>query len=73
MVTIVIHSKFDHETEDIRIGLNIEITINTVNQSTHHIAQDIIKSNRDTIRVPKIENISNNKTFKFDYSQSNQI
>jgi D-alanyl-D-alanine carboxypeptidase len=73
MVTIVIHSKSDHETEDIRIGLNIEIALNIVNQSTHHIAQDIIKLNRDIIRVPKIENISNNKTFKFNYSQSNQI
>jgi hypothetical protein len=73
MVTIVILSKFDHETEDIRIGLIIEITVNTVNQSTHYISQDIIKSNRDIIRVPKIGNISNNKSFKFSYSQSNQI
>ena len=73
MVTIVIHSKLDYETEDIRIGLNIEITINTVNQSTHRIAQDIIKSNGDTVCVSRIENISNNKIFKFDYSQSNQI
>jgi hypothetical protein len=73
MVTIFIHSKLDYETEDIRIGLNIEFTINTVNQSIHRIAQDIIKSIRDTIRVPKIENTSNNKSFKFDYSQSNQI
>jgi hypothetical protein len=73
MVTIFIHSKLDYETEDIRIGLNIEFTINTVNQSIHRIAQDIIKSIRDTIRVPKIEDTSNNKSFKFDYSQSNQI
>jgi len=73
MVTIVILSKFDHETEDIRIGLIIEITVNTVNQSTHYISQDIIKSNRDIIRAPKIGNISKNKTFKFNYSKSNQI
>jgi hypothetical protein len=58
MVTIVILSKFDHETEDIQISLIIEITVNTVNQSTHYISQDIIKSNRDIIRVPKIGNIS---------------
>jgi hypothetical protein len=48
MVTIVIHSKFDHETKDIRIGLNIEIALNIVNQSTHHIAQDIIFSHHIT-------------------------
>jgi hypothetical protein len=73
MVTIFIHSKLDYETEDIRIGLNIEFTINTVNQSIHRIAQGIIKSIRDTIRIPKIGDTSNNKSFKFDYSQSNQI
>jgi hypothetical protein len=73
MVTIFIHSKLDYETEDIRIGLNIEFTINTVNQSINHSAQGIIKSIRDTIRIPKIVDTSNNKPFKFDYSQSNQI
>ena len=51
----------------------IENIINTVNQYAYCIAQDIIKSNRDIIRVPKIGNISNNKTFQSNYSQSNQI
>ena len=58
---------------DIRIGPNIEITINIVNQYAHRIVQDVIKSNRDIVCVPRIENISNKKTFKFDYSESNQI
>ena len=73
IVTIVIHSKFDYETNDIRIGPNIEITTNTVNQLVHCIAQDIIKSNRDTVCVSRIESISNNKTLKLDHSESNQI
>jgi hypothetical protein len=63
-MTIVIHSKFDYETYDIRIGPNIEIIINTVNQLVHRIAQDIIKSNRDIVCVSKIEKISNNNIFK---------
>jgi hypothetical protein len=64
IVTIVIHSKFDYETNDIRIGPNIEITTNTVNQLVHCIAQDIIKSNRDTVCISRIEKISNNNIFK---------
>ena len=71
MVTIVIHSKFDHETNDIWIGLNIEIIINTVNQLVHVIAQDIIKLNRDIVCVPRIEKPLNDNIFKFDYDESN--
>jgi hypothetical protein len=71
IVTIVIHSKFDYETNDIRIGPNIEITINIVNQYAHRIVQDIIKSNRDIVCISRIGKISNNNIFKLDYGQSN--
>jgi hypothetical protein len=57
IVTVNIHSRFDHKTECIRIGLNIETTTNTVNRLTHRIIQEIIESNRNTIHIPEIENI----------------
>jgi hypothetical protein len=72
--TIHIHSKFDYVTNDIRIGPNIEYTIRTANQIAHHIAQDITKSNRDIVCIPKIEKIStilNNRVFKSNHDQSN--
>jgi hypothetical protein len=70
-VTIVIHSKFDYETNDIQIGANIEITMNIVNQYGHRIAQDITKSNRDIVCISRIGEISNNNIFKLDYGKSN--
>jgi hypothetical protein len=68
---MVIHSKLQHEINDIRIGLNIENIINITNQFAYHIAQDVTKSNRYIVCISTIEKISNNRIFKSDYDQSN--